>query len=56
MSITLSPIAKPDEVLFCEDCEEDTNHVSMLTELHSNPGVKGYNLECAPCSLSWDWS
>lgn len=55
MSITLSPVPMPDETLFCEDCEEDTPHVSISTELLSNPGVIGYNLECETCMLSWDW-
>jgi len=54
-TIQLSPSRIEDTEQWCDICEEETLHISMATELHSNPGVIGYLLECEPCTLSWEW-
>lgn len=52
--LPLSPME--DETLFCDLCEEETLHVSMLTSLAENPLAKFYALECEICMLSWEWN
>jgi len=52
--LPLSPME--DETLFCEDCQEDTLHMSFLTALNTNPLAKFYELRCEPCMLSSEWN
>jgi hypothetical protein len=52
--LPLSPI--PSTERFCEDCEEETLHVSYITALNTNPLARYYELACEPCMLSRDWS
>jgi hypothetical protein len=51
--LPLSPIPSTEQ--FCEDCEEETLHVSYITALNTNPLARYYALECEPCMLSRDW-
>ena len=53
--VTLSPIPLDDVEKWCDICEDQTLHVSYITEFQNKPGVKGYLLECEPCMLSIDW-
>jgi hypothetical protein len=52
--LPLSPME--DEIVFCDICEEETNHVAMLTALDTNPLAKFYAQECEVCMLSWEWN
>ena len=52
--LPLSPME--DKIVFCDICEEETNHVAMLTALDTNPLAKFYAQECEVCMLSWEWN
>jgi hypothetical protein len=57
VSNTLLPLSPmEDETVYCDMCEEETNHVAMLTALNTNPLAKFYALECEICILSWEWN
>jgi len=51
IQLSLAPIE--DTVQYCDVCEDETLHISMLTNFES--GETGYLLECEPCMLSWEW-
>ena len=52
---TLSPVHLDDAIEFCDDCGEETNHVSLFTRF-TNTGETGYLLNCETCMLSWEWN
>jgi len=53
IKIELSPTPLEDTEQYCDMCEDETLHISMLTRF--TDGRAGYLLECEPCMLSWDW-
>lgn len=52
---TLSPVHLDDAIEFCDDCGEETNHVSLFTRF-TQSGETGYLLNCEVCMLSWEWN
>jgi hypothetical protein len=54
-TITLSPTHLDDAIEFCENCGEETNHVSLFTVI-AESAQTGYLLECETCMLSWEWN
>ena len=52
--LPLSPIPSTEQ--FCDECGEETLHVSYITALNTNPLARYYELACEPCMLSRDWS
>lgn len=55
ITLQLSPTSLQDEVVHCDDCDEETNHISMFARVIAS-GETGYYLACEPCSLTWEWS
>jgi hypothetical protein len=56
MSNTLMPLSPmEDEMVYCDMCDEETNHVAYITALNTNPSAKFYALECEICMLSAEW-
>ena len=56
MSVTLPLSPMEDVTQFCDECDEETLHIAMLTSLAENPLAKFYQLECEICMLSWEWN
>ena len=54
-TLQLSPVHLDDEFVHCDECGEETNHISMFTRFIAS-GETGYALECEGCTLTWEWA